>query len=101
MLEIGAFHPFWADIHLGPDGAAKAYADMGGPEKCGPLMPIHWGLFNLALHAWRQPIERLTELAAAQNIPLWSPTPGVPTEVVQGQTVESRWWQGPEHAANG
>ena len=60
MLEIGAFHPLWAAIHLGPDGAAQAFAAMGGNDRAGLLMPIHWGLFNLALHAWRQPIERLT-----------------------------------------
>jgi L-ascorbate metabolism protein UlaG (beta-lactamase superfamily) len=99
MLEIGAFHPFWADIHMGPDGAAKAYAAMGGPEKAGLLMPIHWGLFNLALHAWRQPMERVTELAAANGIPLWSPAPGAPTEVIQGQPLVSTWWQAPQHAA--
>ncbi len=98
MLEIGAFHPLWANIHLGPDGAADAFQQMGGAAKAGLLMPIHWGLFNLALHAWRQPIERLTEVAAAQNVPLWSPTPGVPTEVVTNQPMQStEWWQGSEH----
>ena len=102
MLEIGAYHPMWAAIHLGPDGAAEAYTAMGGPEKCGLLMPIHWGLFNLALHAWRQPIERLSETAASRNIPLWSPTPGVPTEVIANQRLQATdWWKGPEHAANG
>jgi L-ascorbate metabolism protein UlaG (beta-lactamase superfamily) len=25
MLEIGAFHPLWAAIHLGPDNAARAF----------------------------------------------------------------------------
>jgi L-ascorbate metabolism protein UlaG (beta-lactamase superfamily) len=92
MLEIGAFHPLWADIHLGPDGAAQAYESMGGLEKAGPLMPIHWGLFNLALHGWRQPIDRLEEVAARDGLTLWTPEPGVPTEVVQGQAASSRWW---------
>lgn len=93
MLEIGAFHPLWSDIHMGPDGAAEVYAAMGGPGKAGMLMPIHWGLFNLALHGWRQPMERITELAGAGNIPLWSPVPGVPTDVVAGQPLGSTWWQ--------
>ncbi|HEY4354320.1 MAG TPA: MBL fold metallo-hydrolase [Acidobacteriaceae bacterium] len=101
MLEIGAFHPLWSDIHMGPDGAAEAYSLMGGPEKAGMLMPIHWGLFNLALHGWRQPMERLTELAAAGNIPLWSPVPGVPTDFVAGQPSNSTWWQGPGLASKG
>jgi len=91
MLEIGAYHPLWSDIHLGPDGAARAYESMGGAAKAGLLFPIHWGMFNLALHGWRQPIDRLEELAAGNGLRLWTPRPGVPTDVAEnGQ--RSRWW---------
>lgn len=92
MLEIGAFHPLWASIHLGPDGAADAYRQMGGPERAGLLMPIHWGLFNLALHGWREPIERITTIAEQEGWPLLLPRPGEPTEVVAGQGTSSAWW---------
>jgi L-ascorbate metabolism protein UlaG (beta-lactamase superfamily) len=91
MLEIGAFHPLWAQIHLGPDGAARAYESMGGAAKAGPLFPIHWGMFDLALHGWKEPIERLEELAEGNGIQLWTPTPGVPTDVVQSGD-RTRWW---------
>jgi L-ascorbate metabolism protein UlaG (beta-lactamase superfamily) len=47
MIEIGAFDPLWADIHMGPDGAVRSFRVLGGQ---GLLMPIHWGLFDLALH---------------------------------------------------
>ncbi|MGI4830234.1 MAG: MBL fold metallo-hydrolase [Janthinobacterium lividum] len=93
MLEIGAFHPLWADIHLGPDGAAEAYRRLGGPEKAGPLLPVHWGLFNLALHGWREPIERLTSIAAQEGWKLWLPEPGKPTEVRQEASPAELWWQ--------
>jgi L-ascorbate metabolism protein UlaG (beta-lactamase superfamily) len=89
MLEIGAFNEMWKAIHLGPDGAVKAFGEMGG----GTLMPIHWGLFNLALHGWREPIERVTELADEKGIRLFSPTPGKPTEFVAGKEVRSGWWR--------
>jgi L-ascorbate metabolism protein UlaG (beta-lactamase superfamily) len=92
MLEIGAFSPLWSDIHMGPDGAARAYRDLGGPEKAGLLMPIHWGLFNLALHGWRQPMERMMEVAQAEGLPIWSPRPGVPSEVTSGDRLFSAWW---------
>jgi L-ascorbate metabolism protein UlaG (beta-lactamase superfamily) len=92
MLEIGAFHPLWAVIHLGPDNAAKAFEAMEG--RGGLLMPIHWGLFNLALHAWKQPVERIVEVAAEKGIPLWLPVPGEPTEVVLGVERRSDWWVG-------
>jgi L-ascorbate metabolism protein UlaG (beta-lactamase superfamily) len=92
MLEIGAYNPLWKQIHMGPDGAADAHKALGGPERAGLLMPIHWGLFNLALHAWRSPIETLTQRAQSENIPLWSPVPGLPTEIEKGKVLLDPWW---------
>jgi L-ascorbate metabolism protein UlaG (beta-lactamase superfamily) len=93
MLEIGAFSPHWGDIHLGPDNAANAFEAMGSAARGAMLMPIHWGLFNLALHGWRQPMERLTELATERGLRIWSPRPGEPTEVVSGEALWSSWWK--------
>jgi len=90
MLEIGAFNELWKSIHMGPDGAAEAFGLMGGT---GLLMPIHWGLFNLALHAWRQPIQRTSDIANTNGIKLWSPAPGIPTEIIAGQEHRSEWWR--------
>ncbi len=87
MLEIGAFDPLWADIHMGPEGAARSFQLLGGK---GLLMPIHWGLFDLALHAWTQPIEVIRGI---DDLKLWSPTPGVPTAVVENEEVRSDWWR--------
>lgn len=89
MLEIGAFHPLWAAIHLGPDNAARAFQAMS--PRGGLMMPIHWGLFNLALHAWKQPVQRMLEVADEKGIALWLPEPGAPTEVV-GE-LRSGWWE--------
>jgi L-ascorbate metabolism protein UlaG (beta-lactamase superfamily) len=90
MLEIGAFNVMWDGIHLGPDGAVRAFEALGGR---GLMMPIHWGLFDLALHAWRQPITQIMELADERGIELWAPEPGQPTEVVGGVEVRSDWWR--------
>lgn len=87
MLEIGAFDPMWADIHMGPDGAVRTFRAMGAS---GLMMPIHWGLFSLALHAWRQPIERVF---AVDELKIWNPEPGKPTELVKGIELRSEWWR--------
>jgi L-ascorbate metabolism protein UlaG (beta-lactamase superfamily) len=103
MLEIGAFDVLWDGIHLGPDGAARAFEALGGADaqRRGLMMPIHWGLFDLALHGWRQPMERLLEVAGEKKIRLWSPEPGRPTEVVAGVEVRSDWWRkADEHDGN-
>jgi L-ascorbate metabolism protein UlaG (beta-lactamase superfamily) len=87
MLEIGASNPLWIDIHMGPDGAVRSFRAMGGH---GLFMPIHWGLFDLALHHWKQPIERIWPIA---DLKLWSPEPGVPSEVIAGEELRSEWWR--------
>lgn len=87
MLEIGASDPLWADIHMGPEGALRSFHALGGD---GLLMPIHWGLFDLALHHWRQPIETIWPV---EGLKLWSPTPGVPSDVLAGEEVRSEWWR--------
>ncbi len=82
MLEIGAFNQLWKDIHLGPDGAVEAFEMLGG----GLLMPIHWGMFDLATHGWREPIERIWEL----GVRVFSPELGKVEEVAE---VRSGWWR--------
>jgi L-ascorbate metabolism protein UlaG (beta-lactamase superfamily) len=90
MLEIGAYNELWKEIHMGPEGAARAFAELGG---AGLLMPIHWGLFDLALHGWRWPMEQMLVLAEELGLRLWSPEPGRPTEVVKGVELRSDWWR--------
>jgi L-ascorbate metabolism protein UlaG (beta-lactamase superfamily) len=87
MLEIGASDPLWADIHMGPEGAVRSFQALGGQ---GLMMPIHWGLFDLALHHWTQPIRKIWDI---QDLKLWSPAPGTPSEVIAGQELRSEWWQ--------
>jgi L-ascorbate metabolism protein UlaG (beta-lactamase superfamily) len=88
MLEVGAYNESWADIHMGPDNAVRAHLALKGKL----MMPIHWGTFNLALHPWKEPIERLLKGAHEKNIPLFIPKPGVPTLVTGGE-YNSKWWE--------
>jgi L-ascorbate metabolism protein UlaG (beta-lactamase superfamily) len=87
MLEIGASNPLWADIHMGPEGAVRSFRALGGH---GLLMPIHWGLFDLALHHWKEPIEKIWTV---EGLKLWSPTPGLPSGVIPGEELRSEWWR--------
>jgi len=86
MLEIGAYGKYWPDIHMGPANAANAHIALQGNV----MMPIHWGTFNLAPHAWYEPIERLEQYALQKNITLFAPEPGKPEEV---RPLNSHWWK--------
>jgi hypothetical protein len=88
MLEVGAFHPAWGDIHLGPKNALEALALLGG----GPFLPVHWGTFALAMHAWDQPAETLLQLASKTDTQLMMPRLGEPIEPVRAETV-TPWWR--------
>jgi L-ascorbate metabolism protein UlaG (beta-lactamase superfamily) len=88
MLEVGAFHPAWGDIHLGPRNALEALALLGG----GPFLPIHWGTFSLAMHPWDQPAETLLELGAKRDAQLVMPRLGEPVEPAHAEAVEP-WWR--------
>jgi L-ascorbate metabolism protein UlaG (beta-lactamase superfamily) len=87
ILEIGAYGKYWPDIHMGPDNATNAHIALRGKL----MMPIHWGTFNLALHAWYEPIEKLMDFAREKNIELFVPEPGKPTEVTESP-YNSNWW---------
>jgi len=89
MLEIGAFHPAWGDIHLGPENAVKALTLLGG----GNFLPIHWGTFSLAMHAWDQPAEAILKLAPRAGANLVMPRLGEAVEPEHVDGVEP-WWRG-------
>ena len=92
MLEVGAFHPSWGDIHLGPDNALKALKLLGG----GAFMPVHWGTFSLALHAWDEPAETLLALAPQQGVQLLMPRLGEAVEPARADSADRvlPWWRG-------
>ncbi len=88
MLEVGAFHPAWGDIHLGPENALQALQLLGG----GAFLPVHWGTFSLAMHAWDDPAETLLAQAPRQGVHLLMPRLGEAVEPAQVDGV-TPWWR--------
>ncbi len=89
MLEIGAFHPSWGDIHLGPANALEALTLLGG----GAFLPVHWGTFSLAMHEWDEPAETLLSLGPKRGAQLVMPRLGEAVEPSQVDGV-TPWWRG-------
>ncbi|HJL17171.1 MAG TPA: MBL fold metallo-hydrolase [Sandaracinaceae bacterium LLY-WYZ-13_1] len=86
MIEIGAWHPSWGTIHLGPENALRVHELV----RAETLMPVHWGTFNLALHAWDQPIRHLLELAGRRGAHLLSPMMG---DTVHREAGVAAYWR--------
>ena len=87
LIKIGAYGETWPDIHLTPEQAVDAHAKLRGSL----LLPIHWGTFNLAFHAWDEPAERVVAAAAA-GARLVVPRPGESIEPATARPVEP-WWR--------
>ena len=87
MIEVGAYHRTWPDWHIGPEQAMLGHKMMRGKL----FMPIHWGLFNLALHGWTEPLERTWAAANKQKVSFTTPLPGQPFMIGQAPAPE-RWW---------
>ena len=86
MIEVGQYHSAWPDWHLGPEQAVLAHRMVQGRV----LLPVHWGLFTLALHGWTEPIERV--LAAARDgDTVVIPKPGQSIEP-EAPPARERWW---------
>ena len=94
LLETGAYDAQWPDIHMQPEQTLQAHLDLRGQW----LMPLHNGTFDLAMHAWHEPFDRIHALAQSQAVAL--ATPGMGERLSLAQPHEGqRWWRDVEPAA--
>ncbi|MEU6283304.1 MBL fold metallo-hydrolase [Streptomyces sp. NPDC047028] len=92
MIQIGAYSPFWPDIHMTPEEGLRAHLDLQGGAPHGVLLPIHWGTFNLAPHAWAEPGEWTKDAGDEAGQPVALPRPGEPFEP-GGKVPGEPWWR--------
>ncbi|MEV0155932.1 MBL fold metallo-hydrolase [Micromonospora sp. NPDC050686] len=88
LVQIGAYDRAWPSIHMFPEEAVAAHLDLRG----GLFVPVHWATFNLALHDWSEPVDRLWAEAKARDVRLAVPRPGERVVVDDPPAVDG-WWQ--------
>ena len=88
LLECGAYNKKWHYVHMMPEETAQAHLDLKGKY----LQPMHWGTFDLALHAWYDPIVRVTKAADSLGIKLSTPIVGETITIDENLTTD-RWWE--------
>lgn len=87
FLECGAYDDRWSNIHMAPEETVQAHIDLRGKL----LQPIHWSTFNLALHPWYEPMERV--VASAWNNGINVSTPVMGSIVNFNDSPENNlWW---------
>jgi L-ascorbate metabolism protein UlaG (beta-lactamase superfamily) len=88
FLECGAYDKRWHSMHMMPEETAQAHLDLKGKI----LQPMHWGTFDVALHAWYDPMVRISKAADSLGIKLSTPIVG---ETITGDEnlFTERWWE--------
>jgi L-ascorbate metabolism protein UlaG (beta-lactamase superfamily) len=86
FLKIGSYDETWKQIHMTPEEAIQQHLDLRG----GFLVPIHWATFDLALHPWFEPMERL--LIAAKEKEVQVVTPKIGQWIDTGRLPERNYW---------
>jgi L-ascorbate metabolism protein UlaG (beta-lactamase superfamily) len=87
LLETGAYDAQWADVHMQPEETLQAHLDLKGDW----LLPVHNGTFDLAMHAWNEPFDRIHALAEARGVKLATPSMGEQLSLREPHAGQ-RWW---------
>lgn len=91
LMETGAYDHQWPDVHMQPEESLQAHLDLRGNY----LLPIHNGTFDLALHAWYEPFERIVQLAAERGVKTSTPMMGEAVDLTKPHAGQA-WWLLPQ-----
>ena len=89
VLECGQYNTMWPYIHMMPEEAPQACLDL----KAKSFMPVHWGKFTLAMHSWKDPIERVVRKAEELSVEITTPKIGEMI-VLDHLLPKEKWWEG-------
>jgi len=88
FMDSGQYNTRWKEVHNMPDEVIKGFVDLKGEN----LIPIHWGMFTLAMHNWFDPPVEIKKRAKDQNISLITPIIGQVINMKKMTSTES-WWE--------
>ncbi len=90
ILPAGQYDKNWKYIHMTPEEALQAAADLGASR----LLPGHFAKFPLANHAWDDPLRRIEALNSNSKIPILTPRIGEIVHLNDSNQKFTEWWKG-------
>ncbi|MCW3162526.1 MBL fold metallo-hydrolase [Chryseobacterium oryctis] len=90
IMENGQYNDAWKYIHALPEDVIQASLDVNAKN----IIPVHSSKFALALHAWNEPLEKVTSLGQAQNLNIMTPMIGEPVDLNKPEKKFKVWWKG-------
>ena len=89
-IEIDGWNTGWTNTHMFPQEIIKATQELGAKK----LLPLHWAVFDLALHPWHESIDML--LQENQNTDIQILTPLMGEKINNLTTQTQKWWSNKE-----
>ncbi|MDR0517999.1 MAG: MBL fold metallo-hydrolase [Fibromonadaceae bacterium] len=88
LIENGQYSIHWPDSHIMPEDGVKAHLELKGKY----MLPAHWGSFNLSIHDWHEPIQRVSKEAKNKGIKLLTPRIGQTLHIYENLSTPP-WWE--------
>jgi L-ascorbate metabolism protein UlaG (beta-lactamase superfamily) len=89
ILEDGQYNAAWHHIHLFPEETVKASKDL----KAQRIITAHNSKFRIAYHDWDDPLIRVKNAAARENVKLMTPLIGEVVGVFEDTKAFGAWWE--------
>lgn len=87
FTECGQYNELWHQIHMYPEECVQAALDAGAQV----AMPVHWAGFTLAMHHWKEPVNRFVRAAGEKGLEICCPPLGQLVKIDQKVSWEP-WW---------
>lgn len=89
FIENGQYNEAWKYIHGLPEDVIQACIDL----KAKNIIPVHSSKFALALHAWNEPLKKVTSLGKDKNLNILTPMIGEPVDLNKSDNTFKQWWE--------
>ncbi|WHF52321.1 MBL fold metallo-hydrolase [Chryseobacterium gotjawalense] len=89
ILENGQYNKDWRYIHMMPEEFLRAAENL----KAKRIIPVHNSKFALALHDWKEPLQKITTLNETENLRLITPKIGEKIVWQDDSIVYEKWWE--------
>jgi len=87
FIEAGAYHRLWREVHMFPQDSVQAHLDLKGKV----MVPIHNSSFDLALHAWHEPLNLTARFAEEVGVDIRYPRFGEVMRMIDPAPTP-HWW---------
>lgn len=89
FVECGQYNKRWHNIHMYPEESVQVAFDVQAKN----ILPYHWAAFKLALHPWKEPIERFTKESTKRKVKITTPKIGEIVNFSEANLYQEKWWE--------